>query len=202
VYAKLLRLYSKRHYERFGEGMEQTFNDLCRERRDQKRGLFELMDRKHYPIVRRLAFVQLFAISLASVADNAGAGEIMKMNPVGWFEIYVADMERSRAFYEAVLALKFTKLETPEPSVADMLAFPMEHNAPGAAGALVHMQGQQPNGNGTIVYFHCDDCTVEAKRVPASGGKIMKDKFAIGQYGFIALVIDPDGNVIGLHSMK
>jgi len=30
----------------------------------------------------------------------------------------------------------------------------------------------------------------------------MKDKFAIGKYGFIALVTDTEGNVIGLHSMK
>ena len=39
-YAKLLRLYSKPYYERFGEGMEQTFNDLLRERAEEKRGLF------------------------------------------------------------------------------------------------------------------------------------------------------------------
>ena len=45
-------------------------------------------------------------------------------------------------------------------------------------------------GNGTIVYITWDDCAVEAKRVLANGGKIMKEKFAIGQYGFIALVTD------------
>lgn len=39
-YAKLLRLYSKPYYERFGEGMEQTFNDLLRERTEEERGLF------------------------------------------------------------------------------------------------------------------------------------------------------------------
>jgi hypothetical protein len=31
-YAKLLRLYPKPHYQRFGEGMQQTFNDLLQER--------------------------------------------------------------------------------------------------------------------------------------------------------------------------
>ena len=41
-YAKLLRLYPKAHRERFGEGMEQTFNDLCRERVKAGRGLFRL----------------------------------------------------------------------------------------------------------------------------------------------------------------
>jgi hypothetical protein len=39
-YAKLLRLYPKAHRERFGEGMEQTFHDLCRERVKAGRGLF------------------------------------------------------------------------------------------------------------------------------------------------------------------
>jgi hypothetical protein len=39
-YAKLLRLYPKPYRERFGEGMEQTFNDLCREREKAGRGLF------------------------------------------------------------------------------------------------------------------------------------------------------------------
>ena len=39
-YTTLLRLYPKAHRERFGEGMEQTFNDLCRERVAAERGLF------------------------------------------------------------------------------------------------------------------------------------------------------------------
>ncbi len=39
-YATLLRLYPKPYRERFGEPMEQTFNDLCRERREAEDGLF------------------------------------------------------------------------------------------------------------------------------------------------------------------
>ena len=39
-YAKLLRLYPKPYRERFGKAMEQTFNDLCRERAKTERGLF------------------------------------------------------------------------------------------------------------------------------------------------------------------
>src|SRR5436190_961946 len=40
LYAKLLRFYPKSYRERFGEGMEQTFNDLCRERKEAGDGLF------------------------------------------------------------------------------------------------------------------------------------------------------------------
>ena len=31
-------------------------------------------------------------------------------NPVGWFEIYVQDMPRARAFYQAVLARPLDQL--------------------------------------------------------------------------------------------
>jgi hypothetical protein len=42
-YRKLLRFYSKPHRERFGESMEQTFHDLCRERAEAGEGLFSFV---------------------------------------------------------------------------------------------------------------------------------------------------------------
>ena len=39
-YAMLLRLYPRPFRAQFGEGMEQTFHDLCREHADARRGLF------------------------------------------------------------------------------------------------------------------------------------------------------------------
>ena len=125
----------------------------------------------------------------------------MKSNPVGWFEIYVKDMKRAKAFYEVVFQTKLEKLDTPAGDVSEMWSFPTQQSAAGAAGALVSMEGG-PSGNGTIVYFISDDCSVEAGRVLAAGGKVMKEKFSIGQYGFITLVMDVDGNVIGIHSMR
>jgi predicted enzyme related to lactoylglutathione lyase len=128
---------------------------------------------------------------------------MMQSNPVGWFEIYVKDMKRAKAFYEAVLGVKLEKLRDPGPGVAEMMTFPMAKDATGATGALARMENGGPsNGNGVIVYFSCEDCATESKRAPVSGGSVMKDKFPIGQYGFISLVNDTEGNVIGLHSMK
>ena len=127
----------------------------------------------------------------------------MQRNPVGWFEIYVHDMQRARTFYEAVLGVRLEKLQSPASDPAELWAFPMHMEALGAAGALVKMEGgPSGGGNSTIVYFTCADCGVEAKRAAASGGKVMKDKFSIGPYGFIALVFDTENNVIGLHSMQ
>ena len=123
----------------------------------------------------------------------------MEYNPVGWFEIYVQDMARARKFYESVFGFDFTPIESPG---IEMWGFPMEQNKTGAGGALVKMEGVPSGGGGTLIYFICDDCAVEAKKAAASGGSIHKDKFSIGPYGFIALVVDTESNMIGLHSMK
>jgi len=126
----------------------------------------------------------------------------MSGNPVTWFEIYVQDAPRARRFYEATLAVTLAKLDTPVGDVTGMWSFPAARESHGATGALVKMDGVGSGGGGTIVYFECADCAVEAGRVTANGGTIVKPKFAIGQYGFIALATDTEGNMIGLHSMK
>ena len=122
-------------------------------------------------------------------------------NNVGWFEIYVQNMDRARKFYEAVFGVVLTKLDNPLASPVELWAFPMDKDGPGASGALVHMEGYMPGPGGTLVYFACKDCAAEAAKAAKNGGKIFKDKFAIGPYGFIALVNDTEGNLIGLHSM-
>ncbi len=122
----------------------------------------------------------------------------MTPNPFRWVEIYVDDMERAKAFYQAVFRTELVRLENPEP---EMWAFPMSRDILGAAGALVKMDGFSAGRNSIIPYFGCEECSVEAGRVEEAGGGIHKAKFSIGQYGFIALVTDTEGNMIGLHSV-
>ena len=123
----------------------------------------------------------------------------MESNPVRWFEIYVQDMGRAKSFYESVFQLKLEKLDSPELTI---WAFPMLMDKPGTSGALVKMEGFSSGGNSTLVYFGCADCSVEAVRVVQSGGRIQREKTSIGQYGFIALAYDTEGNMFGLHSMQ
>jgi uncharacterized protein len=51
----------------------------------------------------------------------------MTANPVGWFEIYVQDLERAKKFYETVFETRLNKLEAPFPGI-ELLAFPMEQD--------------------------------------------------------------------------
>lgn len=122
----------------------------------------------------------------------------MATNPVNWFEIYVADMARARAFYETVLGVKLEQLPV---EGMEYWSFPMEDGRYGAGGALAKMEGIIPGGGGTLVYFGCADCAVEESRVVGAGGQVMRPKMSLGEYGHMSLVIDTEGNPIGLHSM-
>jgi len=123
-------------------------------------------------------------------------------NPVRWFEIYVQDMNRAKIFYESVFQTKLTKMDSTAKDM-DYWSFPpMIQDKGGTSGALVKMQGVPSGGMGTVVYFACEDCAVEAARVKQFGGKIKDEKMSIGPYGFIALAFDTEGNLIGLHSLQ
>lgn len=125
-------------------------------------------------------------------------------NPVVWFEIYVNDMERAKKFYEKVLNTKLSELPTPELPDGEndmkMLAFPMEMEGEGAAGALVKMNGIKAGGNSTMIYFGSEDCRVEEGRIENAGGKVMQSKQSIGEFGFLVLANDSEGNMFGIHS--
>lgn len=120
-------------------------------------------------------------------------------NPVGWFEIYVNDLARAKPFYEAVLAIQLERLM--KDADFEMWRFPSNMERHGASGALVQMSGFPAGGNSTLVYFSCEDCAQQQARVVKAGGRVQKNKTAIGQYGYIVLAYDTEGNMFGLHSM-
>ncbi len=129
-----------------------------------------------------------------------------KENPGVWFEIYVDDMERAKKFYETVFETTLTDMSMPD-SVGGgtkMLSFPstMDMTGYGASGALVKMDNMKAGGSGTIIYLGAEDCSVEEARVESAGGKVLQPKMNIGEYGFIVLAVDTEGNTFGIHSMK
>jgi predicted enzyme related to lactoylglutathione lyase len=121
-------------------------------------------------------------------------------NPIGWFEIYVDDMDRAKAFYQAVLDVTLENLSDPTDSNAQMWFFPCDFEQYGASGALVKMEGFSVGGNGTLIYFSCEDCATEESKVVSAGGKIEQPKMQIGEHGFCTLATDTEGNMFGLHS--
>lgn len=124
-----------------------------------------------------------------------------KMNAVGWFDIYVSDLNRAVSFYETVLGHKLEEMTDPT-GQSQMMSFPADMSSYGAAGALTKSDHASPGVGGTVVYFSAEDCAVEESRVAAAGGKVIKPKFSIGEFGWVTLCQDTEGNMFGLNSLK
>lgn len=118
-------------------------------------------------------------------------------NPVGWFEIPVADMARARNFYEHVLGLR---LELHDLGPLQMAWFPMKNGEYGAAGSLVRGDPYTPSHSGTLVYFTVTDIDASLMRVTERGGRVLRPKTSIGEYGFVGHFEDSEGNRVAVHS--
>lgn len=124
-------------------------------------------------------------------------------NPFTWLEIYVEDMSRAQKFYETMLQIKMTPMEAPGGfGDLQMVSFPWAEGGANISGALCKTNDMKPGTGGTLVYFTCEDCATETARVEAAGGQVLQPKFQIGEHGFCSIVMDTEGNTIGLHSVK
>ena len=122
-------------------------------------------------------------------------------NPFTWVEIYVEDMSRAQKFYETVLQIKLIPMQTPgDFGDLQMMSFPWAQGESNISGALCKTSTMKPGAGGTLVYFTCEDCALETARVENAGGKVLQDKYPIGEHGFCSVVMDTEGNTLGFHS--
>ncbi len=124
-----------------------------------------------------------------------------KMNAVGWFDIFVDDMDRAAGFYAEVFGAPLKPMGDPT-GESQMMAFSADMDCYGAGGALSKTEHGLPGPGGTVVYFMVQDCAVQQDRVAQAGGTVLRPKFSIGEFGFVTLCQDTEGNIFGLNSMK
>ena len=137
----------------------------------------------------------------AGTGGAAGAGG-RRMNPVGWFEIYVSDMKRAEAFYQAMFGFEFGDMPVAKPDMP-MRAFPGmgDMEAMGITGALVKHADVKPGPAGTLVYFPVASCKAAVEKAKELGRQVYLQPESLGgNYGTIAVVQDSEGNAIGVHS--
>lgn len=121
------------------------------------------------------------------------------MNAISWFAIPVTDLERARKFYCDMMGFeKMEDLPTPEGTCA---IFPSGDGEVG--GSLNPFMGFKPTADaGVTVWLSAgDDLKVALDRVEPAGGQILQAKTPIGEFGHMAMILDTEGNRIGLHSM-
>lgn len=123
-------------------------------------------------------------------------------NIINWFEIYTSDFDRAKKFYKEVFKCELTDISINSDRHSQMYyaLFNNGENKSGINGALVKINEAKPGIGGTLVYFTTKDITAELSRVEAAGGKIIRPKSDTGNFGFIALIEDTEGNMIGLRS--
>lgn len=113
-----------------------------------------------------------------------------------WFDIPATDLDRAQKFYSAVLDMKIERMP------GGMEGCVLPHSGSDVSGCIVKGAEHQPSAAGPLIYMNCQGRLDDAiSKVEPNGGKILKAKHAIGPYGFVANVLDSEGNRIALHSM-
>ena len=123
-------------------------------------------------------------------------------NAISWFEIPSDDLDRATKFYEEIFQVKLFPMDTPN---IRMRLFPLENMQNDVGGAVVHSNGfHKPSAtDGPLIYLNANpDVQQILNRVESAGGKVLVPKTEISpEYGHIGVLIDTEGNRIGLHSV-
>ncbi|RWX01699.1 VOC family protein [Flavobacterium cerinum] len=117
-------------------------------------------------------------------------------NPVVYFEIPVADMDRAVQFYSAVFNFEFRNDIIDD---NEMALFPFTDETGGISGALAKGEIYKPTINGTLIYFATEDIDQTLKLAVENGGEVLYSKTSNGELGFVAEFKDSEGNRIALH---
>ena len=118
-----------------------------------------------------------------------------KHNRLVWFDIPVADLDRSRAFYAAVLGIAVHREK-----FGDFDFCVLDH-ADGNGGCLIKEPASISANGGILCYLNVDGRIRDAvEQVAKNGGKVVQPTHPIGPHGFRAIVHDSEGNRIALHS--
>ena len=122
-------------------------------------------------------------------------------NAISWFEIPATDLKRATKFYETIFDTQLIPMDMPE---IKMRMFALTDMMSGVGGALVDSGGShKPSAtDGPLIYLNgSPDLQIVLDRVETAGGKVLMPKTEITpEYGYMALLLDTEGNRIGLHS--
>ena len=117
---------------------------------------------------------------------------------VCWAEIPVTDMERGKAFYNAVLQ---TELVDDNNGPNPMAVFPTKNAQAGIAGHL-YPGKPAPKGTGNTIHLVTgEQLETVMDRVKDAGGEVVTPAIDIPAGRFF-YATDPDGNSIGLFNYK
>jgi uncharacterized protein len=123
-------------------------------------------------------------------------------NAISWFEIPATHLERATNFYQTIFNIQLIPVDMPN---IKMRMFPLTDLENGIGGTVVDSGGfHKPSAtDGPLIYLNANpDVQLILDRVEAANGIIAVPKTAISpEFGYMAIIIDTEGNRIGLHSI-
>ena len=123
-------------------------------------------------------------------------------NSISWFEIPATDLARATKFYESIMGINMIPMDMPN---IQMRLFPVDDMQNGVSGALVDSGGfHKPSStDGPLMYLNANpDVQHVLDKVEAAGGTVIVPKTEISpEHGYMAVIIDTEGNRIAFHSI-
>jgi len=116
-------------------------------------------------------------------------------NVINWFELPALDLARATDFYGYCVDAQFR-----QENVGGMAMAVFAYQEPAISGALVKSEMFQPSTSGTVIYLNTPDIEASLAKVVEKGGSCCFGPEKLPEdIGTIALIIDSEGNKVGLH---
>lgn len=114
-------------------------------------------------------------------------------------EIPANDLKRAVSFYESILGIEIETMEMPD---IQMGILPYENQT--VTLVITKAEGYKPSADGVTIYLNGgDNLQVILDKVESNGGKIVTPKtLHADESGYFAILLDSEGNKIGLHSVN
>lgn len=127
---------------------------------------------------------------------------MIRKNAISWFEIPTRDLSRAQQFYESILDIKFTAVDLEN---FQMRIFPVEDPSCVGGSLCYSRDSHRPSETeGSLIYLNANpDVQTVLDKVEHAGGRILVPKTQISpEYGYMAMVVDTEGNRIAFMSAR
>ena len=118
-------------------------------------------------------------------------------NPFVHVELHTKDLAKAKTFYGQLFG--WQQQDTPMPGGGG--TYTMIGVGDGTGGGL--MKNLMPNApSWWLAYVLVDDIEAATKKAKSLGGKVMKDVTEVMGMGWLSIIVDPTGAVLGLWKPK
>ena len=116
--------------------------------------------------------------------------------PIGWFEIFVSDVEKAKDFYGDLFGWEYKLSEGDQSEYWTI--FTGENSI---GGGFMKKTSSEHGSQGVLFYVEVNDIEATLNSAVEKGGKIETPKTLISpKSGYFALLRDSDNNIIGVWS--